>query len=54
MRAAPSTIAKPSRSTLAIEEGDETEAEQWLSRSRVVQEAAGWSSDSFLALPFLC
>jgi len=40
--------------TLAIEEGDETEAEQWLSRSRVVQEAAGWSSDSFLALPFLC
>jgi adenylate cyclase len=40
--------------TLAIEEGDETEAERWLSRSRAVQEAAGWSSDSFLALPFLC
>jgi class 3 adenylate cyclase/predicted ATPase len=40
--------------TLAIEEGDEAAAEQWLSRSHVVQEAAGWSSDSFLALPFLC
>jgi adenylate cyclase len=40
--------------TLAIEEGDEDEAELWLSRSRAIQETAGWSSDSFLALPFLC
>jgi adenylate cyclase len=40
--------------TLAIEEGDEDEAERWLSRSRAIQETAGWSSDSFLALPFLC
>src|SRR5262249_18618696 len=40
--------------TLAIEEGDEAEAERWLSRSRAVQQAAGWSSASFLALPFLC
>ena len=40
--------------TLAIEEEDEEEAERWLARSRAVQEAAGWSSDSFLVLPFLC
>ncbi|MET0153705.1 MAG: adenylate/guanylate cyclase domain-containing protein [Candidatus Binatia bacterium] len=40
--------------TLAIEEGNEDDAERWLSRSRAVQETAGWSSDSFLALPFLC
>jgi adenylate cyclase len=40
--------------TLAIEAEDEEEAERWLARSRAVQEAAGWSSDSFLVLPFLC
>jgi adenylate cyclase len=40
--------------TLAIEEENETEAERWLARSRAVQEAAGWTSDSFLVLPFLC
>ena len=40
--------------TLAIERGDEDEAEPWLARSREVQEATGWSSDTFLVLPFLC
>jgi adenylate cyclase len=39
--------------TLAIERGDEDEAETWLSRSRQVQESTGWSADAFLALPFL-
>jgi len=40
--------------TLAIERGDEAEAEAWLARSRDVQETTGWSSDTFLVLPFLC
>ena len=40
--------------TLAIERGDEAEAEAWLSRSREVQETTGWSTDTFLVLPFLC
>ncbi|MGH6689298.1 MAG: tetratricopeptide repeat protein, partial [Gammaproteobacteria bacterium] len=40
--------------TLAIERGDEAEAEQWLTRSRGVQAATGWSSDTFFVLPFLC
>ena len=40
--------------TLAIERGDEAEAERWLTRSRDVQETTGWSSDTFLVLPFLC
>lgn len=40
--------------TLAIERGDETEAEGWLARSRQVQQATGWSADTFLVLPFLC
>jgi adenylate cyclase len=40
--------------TLAIERGDEGEAEAWLQRSREVQETTGWSSDTFLVLPFLC
>jgi adenylate cyclase len=40
--------------TLMIEAGDEAEANVWLSRSRQVQEATGWTSDMFLALPFLC
>jgi adenylate cyclase len=40
--------------TLAIERGDEAEAEAWLQRSREVQETTGWSSDTFLVLPFLC
>ena len=34
--------------------GDDTEAEAWLARSREVQQATGWTSDSFLVLPFLC
>jgi predicted ATPase/class 3 adenylate cyclase len=40
--------------TLAIEAGDEVEADQWLAKSREVQEATGWTSDTFLVLPFLC
>jgi adenylate cyclase len=40
--------------TIAIESGDEAEAEQWLAKSREVQEATGWTSDTFLVLPFLC
>ncbi|HUE38205.1 MAG TPA: tetratricopeptide repeat protein, partial [Candidatus Binatia bacterium] len=40
--------------TLAIEAEDEADAERWLARSRAIQEAAGWASDSFLVLPFLC
>ena len=40
--------------TLAIEAGNETEAEAWLTRSREVQEATGWASETFLVLPFLC
>jgi len=40
--------------TLAIEAGDELEAEAWLAKSRSVQEATGWTSDTFLVLPFLC
>lgn len=40
--------------TLAIEAGDEAEAERWLTKSRDVQEATGWTSDTFLVLPFLC
>jgi adenylate cyclase len=40
--------------TLAIERGDEEEAERWLARSREVQAATGWSSDTFFVLPFLC
>jgi class 3 adenylate cyclase/predicted ATPase len=40
--------------TLAIEQGLEDEAEGWLARSREVQAATGWSSDTFFVLPFLC
>jgi len=40
--------------TLAIERGDEAEAEAWLTRSREVQDTTGWSTDTFLVLPFLC
>jgi tetratricopeptide (TPR) repeat protein len=40
--------------TLAIERGDEAEAEAWLTRSRDVQATTGWSTDTFLVLPFLC
>jgi len=40
--------------TLAIEAGDEEEAERWLAKSREVQQATGWTSDTFLVLPFLC
>lgn len=40
--------------TLAIEAGDEAAAEQWLAKSREVQQATGWTSDTFLVLPFLC
>ena len=40
--------------TLAIEEGNEAEAEAWLTKSRDVQQATGWTSETFLVLPFLC
>jgi class 3 adenylate cyclase/tetratricopeptide (TPR) repeat protein len=40
--------------TLAIEAGDEAAAEQWLAKSREVQQATGWTSETFLVLPFLC
>ena len=40
--------------TLAIDAGDEAEAERWLTKSREVQETTGWTSDTFLVLPFLC
>jgi predicted ATPase/class 3 adenylate cyclase len=40
--------------TLAIERGEDAEAERLLARSREVQQATGWSSDTFLVLPFLC
>jgi len=40
--------------TLAIEAGDDAEAEAWLTRSREVQQATGWTSETFLVLPFLC
>ncbi len=40
--------------TLAIERGDDEDAERWLAQSRQVQTATGWSSDTFFVLPFLC
>jgi adenylate cyclase len=40
--------------TLAVEQGDDAEAEAWLARSRNTQEATGWSADTFRVLPFLC
>ncbi|MGH7278895.1 MAG: tetratricopeptide repeat protein, partial [Candidatus Rokuibacteriota bacterium] len=40
--------------TLAIEAGDEPAAEAWLNKSREIQRATGWTSDTFLVLPFLC
>jgi predicted ATPase/class 3 adenylate cyclase len=40
--------------TLAIERGDEADADRWLERGRAVQESTGWTSETFLVLPFLC
>ena len=40
--------------TLAIERDDAPEAEAWVARSRQVQQSTGWTSDTFVALPFLC
>jgi tetratricopeptide (TPR) repeat protein len=40
--------------TLAVEQGDEAEADRWLEKSRHTQETTGWTSDTFLLLPFLC
>ena len=40
--------------TLAIEAEDHAAAEQWLAKSREVQQATGWTSETFLVLPFLC
>jgi predicted ATPase len=39
--------------TLAIERDDEPEAEAWLAKSREVQQATGWTSETFQVLPFL-
>lgn len=39
--------------TLALERDDETEADEWLAKSRRVQESTGWSSDVSLLLPFV-
>ena len=39
--------------TLAIERDDEAEAEAWLAKSHEVQRTTGWTSDTFLVLPFL-
>ena len=39
--------------TLAIERGDEADADRWLERGRAVQEQTGWTSETFLVLPFL-
>jgi predicted ATPase/class 3 adenylate cyclase len=40
--------------TLAIERGDEADADRWLERGRAVQELTGGTSETFLVLPFLC
>jgi adenylate cyclase len=40
--------------TLAIEAGDDDAAERWLAMSREVQGTTGWTSETFLVLPFLC
>jgi tetratricopeptide (TPR) repeat protein len=39
--------------TLAIERGDEAQAEQYLERSQRLMEETGWASDNLLVLPFL-
>jgi predicted ATPase/class 3 adenylate cyclase len=39
--------------TLAIERGDEADADRWLERGRAIQESTGWTSETFLVLPFL-
>jgi hypothetical protein len=39
--------------TLAIERDGEAEAEAWIEKSREVQRTTGWTSDTFLVLPFL-
>jgi predicted ATPase len=39
--------------TLAIEQGDEAKAEQYLEQSRRLVERTGWASESLLVLPFL-
>jgi adenylate cyclase len=39
--------------TLAIERDDEAQAEAWLAKSHEVQQTTGWTSDTFLVLPFL-
>src|SRR5260370_20959826 len=40
--------------TLAIEAGDEAEAERWLTKRRHVQEATGSTRDTLLGLPLPC
>jgi len=40
--------------TVAIEQGDEAEAEAWLAKSRQTKETTKLSSETFTMLPFLC
>jgi adenylate cyclase len=40
--------------TLAIESGDEDEADSWLEKSRRTKESTGFSGDTYTMLPFLC
>ena len=40
--------------TLAIELGDEAQADVWLAKSNRTKESSGLSSDTFTMLPFLC
>jgi class 3 adenylate cyclase/tetratricopeptide (TPR) repeat protein len=40
--------------TIAVEQGDEAEAEAWLAKSQKTREITGWSADTFTVLPFLC
>jgi adenylate cyclase len=40
--------------TVAIEQGDETEAQAWLAKSRHTKETTKLSSETFTMLPFLC
>jgi tetratricopeptide (TPR) repeat protein len=40
--------------TLAIEQDRPEEADAWLAKRRAVEQLTGWTSDTFLILPFLC
>jgi hypothetical protein len=40
--------------TTQIVAGNDAAAAAWLTKSRDVQQATGWTSETFLVLPFLC